>query len=131
MVMFFSCFLFFILFIFNQTYAKEQTISSSLKTNCTLYHNNEILHEGDSIMIGTKLFKVEGCQLQRAYHACGTHLWAVINIVCGAIEVHKGKSKNYRHSSNRRFRRFTRENLLIEACCLTTCTINEMTRYCP
>lgn len=124
--MFLTSVVFLILFIVNQSTAINEQIISSLNKNCTLKYNNEILNEGDSVMIITKLFKVESCQLQRAYHACGPHLWGVINIVCEAIELNRKNSKHHN-----RLRRFTREKLLIEACCLTTCTINEMARFCP
>jgi len=109
----------------NQIDANRNNLSSSSKI-CILKYNKHLLKEGDEVIINTKLHKVEGCQLQRAYQACGTHLWFVINIVCGAIESQGGENTRYK-----RFRRFTHKKLLTEACCQSTCTINEMTRYCP
>jgi hypothetical protein len=123
--MFFPSFLFLILFIVNQTNANRNAASSLTKT-CTVKHGEESLKEGDGIMIDTKLYKVEGCRLQRAYHVCSTDLWFVVNFVCEAIELYKPKK-----SSLHRLRRFSQEKLLSEACCQSTCTVHEMTRYCP
>jgi hypothetical protein len=104
----------------------NQSISSSLNTPCSMEYDKHVLKEGDGIIITTKLYKIENCKLQRAYHVCGARLWFVINIVCEAIELKKRENKRYN-----RFRRFVQQKLLTEACCQSICTINEMTRYCP
>ena len=83
------------------------------------------LKEGQQILIHKKLYKVEDCELHRAYHACGTHILFIINIVCHALEQHKiVPHKN-------RLPRFSKQKLLTEACCQHLCTVSEMTRYCP
>jgi len=109
----------------NQINANEHILSSS-NAPCFVKYDKHLLKEGDGITIAKKLYKVENCKLQRAYHACGARLWFVINFVCEAIELQKRESKPYD-----RFRRFVQEKLLTEACCQSICTINEMTRYCP
>ena len=107
------------LVVFNPSDAKQDTSSSSNK-NCT------VLREGKQVLVKQKLYKVEDCQLQRAYQTCGVNLWHVINIVCSAMEV--AKEKTTYHS---RSQRFVREKLLSETCCLNPCTVTEMARYCP
>ncbi|CAF0916561.1 unnamed protein product [Adineta steineri] len=99
---------------------------SSLNINCTVQHDTHSLTEDEKVTIRGKLFKVEDCNLQRAYQACGTQLWFMLNIVCGAVESQKQGRKFKNHH-----RRFAQEKLLSEACCQNTCTITEMTRYCP
>ena len=98
----------------------------SVTGECTLKHGNRLLKEGDKISVNDKLYKVEECQLQRAYQTCGTHLWFMINIVCEAIDKQKPRS-----SLRTPARRFAEEKLLSDACCDHACTVNEMTRYCP
>lgn len=98
-------------------YAKKET--------CTVNYEGQELHEGDSIDIKGKLYKVEDCELHRAYHACGTHILFIINIVCQAVEQER------KTSTIKRFPRFVKQKLLTEACCQSLCTISEMTRYCP
>ena len=118
--------LFLMLLIFTSIDANEDLSSTSVNKTCALKFGRRILKEEETILIHTKLYKVENCRLQRAYHSCGTDLWFMINIVCGAIE--SDKEDNV---SNLRARRFTRQKLLVEACCLNACTVREMTRYCP
>ena len=89
-------------------------------------HGGRFFQEGEDVTINRKLYKVEDCRLQRAYQACGTHLWFMLNIVCEAVQAQK--SKTNRASL---YRRFTQEELFSDACCLKICTIAEMTRYCP
>lgn len=123
--MFLPIFLLITFVVFNQ--ANCGRVPSSIPNEaCSLEHGNRLLSEGEKVMVNGKLYKVEDCHLQRAYQTCGTHLWAIINIVCEAIDVQKQKNK---HSN--RFRRFAQEKLLTDACCENSCTVAEMTRYCP
>ncbi len=92
---------------------------------CIIEHDGQKLNEGDSIDITGKFYKVEDCQLQRAYHACGTDIIYIINLVCQAIE-----QQNI-IPSKKRISRFVQQKLLTEACCQNLCTVSEMTRYCP
>lgn len=103
-----------------------QNMSTPIDGKCTVRHGKRLLREGSQIAINKKLFKVENCQLQRAYQTCGPHLWYIVNIVCQAID-----SQNGRYSRVSRKRRFAEEKLLSDACCQTSCTVTEMTRYCP
>jgi hypothetical protein len=122
----FSVFIFAILCMFNPIDANEGTTAPSFNKNCTVRHGLQLLKEGEDITINRKLYKVEDCHLQRAYQACGTHLWFMLNIVCEAVEVQKGRNR-----IPSRFRRFAEEDLFSEACCQKICTVAEMTRYCP
>jgi hypothetical protein len=124
--MFFPVFLLITFVVFNQANAGRVLIPSLNENNCALEHGNRLLNEGEKLMVNGKLYKVEDCHLQRAYQTCGTHLWFMINIVCGAIDVQKQKTKY-----DNRVRRFAQETLLTDACCDNSCTVAEMTRYCP
>jgi hypothetical protein len=124
-VMLFSLFIFFILYAIIQTGANATVLPFS-NNSCTVKHGNGFLKEGEGIIIRRKLFKVEDCHLQRAYHACGARLWFVVNMVCVAIELDEATKR-----INKYIRRFTQEKLLTEACCSSTCTISEIVRYCP
>ncbi|CAF0916580.1 unnamed protein product [Adineta steineri] len=123
--MYFYGFLFLVFFFFNQSDANQNATSIADKT-CNLKYGRWLLKEGKEVTMNGKLYKVEDCQLQRAYQACSTHLWFMLNIVCGAIETQKGK-----HRYNNPVRRFTEEKLLSEACCENSCTVAELARYCP
>ena len=92
-------------------------------SSCQLTHAGRSLNEGESVEIKGKIYKVEDCALHRAYHACGTHIFHIVNIVCQALES--------RPVRQRRLPRFLRPKLLTEACCQSVCTVSEMTRYCP
>ncbi|CAF3188154.1 unnamed protein product [Rotaria socialis] len=122
--MFINTIIFIVLTLLTQSAWSKFDVASS-KPNCTVQHNGQQLSEGDSIDVQGKLYKVEDCELHRAYHACGTHVLFIINIVCQALEKHKISP------SKQRFSRFVKQKLLTEACCQSLCTISEMTRYCP
>lgn len=123
----FSTISIFILFVMvNQVNGLRMRHPSIITGECSLKYGNRLLREGDKITANDRLYKVEDCQLQRAYQTCGTHLWFMINIVCEAIDKQKPRTST-RISS----RRFAEEKLLSDACCDHACTVNEMTRYCP
>lgn len=122
--MFINTIIFITLTLLTQSAWSKSNVPSS-KSNCTVEHNGQQLNEGDSVDIQGKLYKVEDCDLHRAYHACGTHVLFIINIVCRALEKHKMNPNKHR------FSRFVKQKLLTEACCQSLCTISEMTRYCP
>jgi hypothetical protein len=104
----------------------SETRLQSVETKCTVQHNGLLFNENERVIIQDKSYKVEDCQLQRSYQACGGRLWYMINIVCEAIKVH-----NKRNRMKSLFRRFVRQKSLTESCCETSCTVVEMTRYCP
>jgi hypothetical protein len=122
----FSPILLFVIFTLIDQSTGNRILPLSSNSNCLFQHGNEILKEGEKTLVNGKLYKVEECQLQRAYQTCGTHLWFMINIVCEAIDKQKNRHRHYSRN-----RRFAEEKLLSEACCDHACTINEMTRYCP
>jgi hypothetical protein len=123
--MFFPMLLLATLVIFNQN-VSSRTVLSSVNVNCTIDYDGRLLKEGESVEIGGKIYKMEDCDLHRAYHACGTYLLQMVSIACGVVE-----EKNQKNLNTNRFRRFIRRKLLTEACCETLCTVAEMTRYCP
>ncbi|CAF3760910.1 unnamed protein product [Rotaria socialis] len=122
--MFFPVFCFTLLVIFNEN-VSSRSISSSINVNCTYNHDGRHLKEGESIEIKGKLYKIEDCDLHRAYHACGTYLLQMVSIACEAVEQQKTNKVD-----KKRFRRFLQRKLLTDACCHTLCTVAEMTRYC-
>ena len=100
-------------------------LSSSKSTvSCSYNYGNQTIYEGETIKINGRLYKIEDCQLQRAFQTCRKHLWFMIHIVCSTVEA---KKKEHRC----RIRRALNKILLTEACCHNACTISEMTRYCP
>jgi hypothetical protein len=123
--MFYSIFLLVTVAIFNQN-VWSQKVVSSVNVNCTINHDGHLLKEGESIEIRGKLYKMEGCGLHRAYHACGSYLLQMVSIACEVVQQQKQTMPR-----KKRFRRFLRRKLLTEACCETLCTVSEMTRYCP
>jgi hypothetical protein len=123
--MFFHVFLLIALVAVNQINAGRVLMSVS-NSSCTVKYGRRLLNEGEKVIIQGKFYKVEDCQLQRTYQTCGTHLWFMINIVCQAIELQKQKT-----GWQGRARRFVEQKLLTEACCENSCTVSEMTRYCP
>ncbi|UJR32879.1 hypothetical protein I4U23_020340 [Adineta vaga] len=123
--MFFHGCLFLVIYLFSQT-AANQNISSTLDKTCNVRVGKRLYKEGKEVSLNGKLYKVEDCHLQRAYQACGPHLWFMLNIVCGALESQKDKTKRHTHE-----RRFTEEKLLTDACCENSCTVTELARYCP
>ena len=100
--------------------------SAASESPCQLSHAGRPLKEGESLEVKGKIYKVEGCALHRAYHACGTHIFHIVNIVCQALDNnHAGPRRK------KRVPRYLRQKLLTEACCQSVCTVSEMTRYCP
>lgn len=113
-------------FLFQPSVQHQMSRSLPTNENCTVKHGKRLYREGEIIISEKKFFKVEDCQVQRAYRACGTPLWYMIHIVCSGVERQKAKN-----SGRKQERRFTQELLLTESCCEHLCTISEMTRYCP
>ncbi|CAF1017190.1 unnamed protein product [Rotaria sp. Silwood1] len=124
-MMLFVGFLLISLVLANKTDEDRMNLPSSI-INCTVKHGIHLLNEGEKIIIHGKLYKVEDCHLQRAYRACGPDLWYIVNIVCEAIDLHKEKT-----NLGTRIRKFVQQKLLTEACCESSCTVVEMSRYCP
>ena len=122
---------------------EHRTSGSVLPSKCMVEHEERFYREGEAVMVGKKIYKVEDCQLQRAYQACGAPLWYMINVVCQNVEKQKSRTSALSASTTTtatpitaagvkyRFRRFLRETLLTDSCCERPCTISEMTRYCP
>ncbi|CAF3583508.1 unnamed protein product [Adineta steineri] len=103
----------------------SKTVLSSANDDCIVKYGRRLLQEGQTIEIKGKLYKVEDCELHRAYHACGTSLLQMVSIACDAIQNQKYKTPS------KRVRKHLRQKLLTEACCETVCTVAEMALYCP
>ncbi len=86
--MFYSIFLLVTVAIFNQN-VWSQKVVSSVNVNCTINHDGHLLKEGESIEIRGKLYKMEGCGLHRAYHACGSYLLQMVSIACEVVQQNK------------------------------------------
>ncbi|CAF0939974.1 unnamed protein product [Rotaria sordida] len=123
--MLFNTIIFLTLILLAQSALSDKVDIESSKGACNLKHKGEELHEGQTIEQSGKFFKVEGCELHRAYHACGTQVLFIINIVCQALDQQRI------NPMKQRFSRFVKQKLLTEACCQSVCTVSEMTRYCP
>ncbi|CAF1445321.1 unnamed protein product [Rotaria magnacalcarata] len=124
-MMSFTSLLLILIVVISKTDGKQNTLKS-LTNSCTLQHGTSILKEDSKVVVDGKVFKVENCELQRAYQTCGPNLWNVINIVCDAIrrETIKGKTVH-------RLRRSSKPKLITEACCENYCTVLEMAHFCP
>ena len=125
MAIYFTVFICITLVLFNQS-VWSRSISPNGNVSCSMDYDGQALKEGQSVEIKGKLYKMEECGLQRAYHACGSYLMQMVSIACELI----GHQKQKKTSSNR-VPRFVPRKLLTEACCETLCTVAEMTRYCP
>ena len=102
----------------------ESIVSSTSANSCTVNFQGNTYVEGEVIIgAGIKRYKVEDCQIHRAYQGCGTALWFMVNAVCSRIA--NASRKTHQH------RRFISEQLLTYSCCSHFCTIFEITRYCP
>ncbi|CAF0773856.1 unnamed protein product [Adineta steineri] len=123
-MMFFFKYLLFVSILFHQN-VYSKTVLSSANDDCIVKYGRRLLQEGQTIEIKGKLYKVEDCELHRAYHACGTSLLQMVSIACDAIQNQKYKTPS------KRVRKHLRQKLLTEACCETVCTVAEMALYCP
>ena len=124
------------------TFASPSSTSTSttMARNCSLQVDGRSIVNGESIEMNGKIYKMEECQLDRAYHACGQHLLTILSIVCEILHHEKQIDRTTNSvsstprppsSSHHIEKRFSRRKLLTEACCLNLCTVQEMTRYCP
>lgn len=106
------------LFLFVDAGPRSLPISTG---DCTYEYEGRTMREGEYVAIGRKFYKIEDCNLHRAYRTCGKHLWFILNIACDSIQDKERKPS----------RRNVDEVLLTDACCRNACTVAEMTRYCP
>ncbi|CAF1211239.1 unnamed protein product, partial [Didymodactylos carnosus] len=103
----------------------EQTING--RTQCRVQYKNQTMIEDETIQINGKYYKVEQCQLIRAFQTCSTkHLLNMLKIVC---------TRANRPSSTttiNRYRRFlvSFDKTLLDVCCYRSCTVTEITHYC-
>ncbi|CAF0946794.1 unnamed protein product [Rotaria sordida] len=101
---------------------------------CTVELNEEskILNEGEIIKIKNKWFKVEGCQLNRAYPvACGSKLFYQLrDLSCSFIEQnHNKKIDTHRQIHNDLIEYLDRT--YYNDCCESACTVSEFIQSCP
>ncbi|CAF1308160.1 unnamed protein product [Didymodactylos carnosus] len=100
---------------------------------CWIKYNNSLLAEGEILEHRKKLYKVEDCLLERAYHVCGPNILVVLKFVCRLAKKYtEATYKTGTSSPLTTFYRHTRSaKILTESCCRNICTIPELTRYCP
>ena len=122
-----TIYLFFFFLSTNENVFCHPITNSGQNLTCTMNYDGHSLKESQSVEIKGKLYKVEDCVLQRAYHACGSYLLQMVSIACEILDQQKQRKLNH----NLRLKRFIPRKLLTEACCETLCTVTEMTRYCP
>lgn len=96
-----------------------------ISPNCTVNYNGQTYGEGEVFGSLMKRHKIEHCQVQRAFQACGSALWYMVNLVCSRLERYSPLSGRQRR------RRYSSEMLLTDSCCSQFCTLHEISRYCP
>jgi hypothetical protein len=105
---------------------------------CFVEYDGQLLGENTVIKIRRKTFRVEGCVLERVYHACGPSLLLMLGVVCRVVEQQKASiglvnlkreatnpSIHYLDSTTNRIKR-----VITESCCENLCSVSELTRYC-
>ncbi|CAF1008662.1 unnamed protein product [Didymodactylos carnosus] len=123
---------------YRQRLSKDE-VDANNRPLCTIEYNDQMLKEDEIIDINSKFYKVEECQLSRAYHACGPNIFHMLKIVCSIAEqfIKKRTPSTNDHRNDRSSSSLgllasnTRPKLITESCCQNLCTIPEMTRYCP
>ena len=108
------------------------------KGQCFVEYDGKLLAETSLIKIRRKVFRVEECELERVYHACGPNLLLMLGVVCRFFE--KDKSLNAipnfkRQASSSILPQFDSmtdrgKGVITESCCENRCSISELTRYC-
>jgi hypothetical protein len=110
---------------------------------CLVEYEGQFLTENTVLQIRRKLYRVEECQLERVFHACGPNLLLMLNVVCRAVEKQQTTTLPSPVESRRqtissadipirylRPRADKTPRVITESCCENLCTISELTRYC-
>ena len=113
---------------------------------CFVEYDGRLATENSLLQIRRKLYRVEGCLLERVFHACGPNLLLMLNAVCRVVEKHQmitttttttqsitvGPSRSRVFPSSRRLnpRADKTPRVITESCCENLCTLSELTRYC-
>lgn len=93
----------------------------------------KILAEGELVKSKNKWYKVENCQLQRAYPiACGSELlYQIRDLACSLLESNKSFKLLLRRQTTRDETSSQADGLLNNACCASACTLAELVQSCP
>lgn len=75
-----SVYLLLFLFSTNENVLSRTITTAGQNLTCTMNYDGHLLQESQSVEIKGKLFKVEDCVLQRAYHACGSYLLQMVSL---------------------------------------------------
>ncbi|CAF0746883.1 unnamed protein product [Adineta ricciae] len=104
--------------------------------HCTVEVNGQgesvqMLTEGEIIQLKNKWFKVEDCQLNRAYVAeCGSKLFHKMReLVCSYATEHSTKKVLKRRQINAELIK-SLDQIYYGLCCKTACTVSELLKYC-
>ena len=109
------------------------------KGECYVQFNDRLIPENGTVQVRRKYYRVENCQLERVFHACGPNLLLMLSVVCRVVDQHTSSQAALRltragdssmsHVSYRDANRSAR--MITESCCENLCSIAELTRYCP
>lgn len=105
---------------------------------CLVEYDGKLHDEGSVVKTRKKTFRVEGCLLERVYHACGPKLLLMLSLVCRVVEQEKPPStiktpeRTPTVSSVQRVgsSAYKIKRVLAESCCENLCNVAELTRYC-
>ncbi|CAF1110738.1 unnamed protein product [Rotaria sp. Silwood1] len=110
-----------------------QHVSNDGLCRVKLDNESKMLNEGEIIKIKNKWFKVEECQLNRAYPVeCGSKLFYQLrDLSCSFIEEHNHDKKNLHQQQTTNHLMELLDRSYYNACCRTACTIYEFIQSCP
>lgn len=93
----------------------------------------KLLAEGELVKVKSKWYKVENCQLNRAYPiACGSELlYQIRDLACSLVESKSSFKLLLRRQIQRDETSSQADGLLNNACCASACTLAELVQSCP
>ena len=101
---------------------------------CFVDYEGKLFAEQQVMRIGKKMYRVEDCLFERVFHACGSHLLYILNIVCRLAE-QPASVRAVSFNTKRDTAAFDENGkqaprIISESCCDNLCNISELTRYC-
>ena len=105
---------------------------------CYVQFNDRLIPENGTVQVRRKYYRVENCQLERVFHACGPNLLLMLSVVCRVVDQHisgnsasrltRAVESSMSHSSYYEANRSA--SMITESCCENLCSVAELTRYC-
>ncbi|CAF0860993.1 unnamed protein product [Didymodactylos carnosus] len=108
-----------------------------IEGECLVEYDDRLLAEGQILQHKKRLYKVEDCFLERAFHVCGPNILFMLKIVCRLVKQYTKIINGTRTTTLSPLqatlleRRDVSPKIITESCCLNICTVSELTRYCP